>query len=155
MFVPAAAVGAGLVDLGVGSLLLAALAAYYGVPLTWGLLLLPLFVLLATLTALGAGVLVSALTVKYRDLRHALPFTLQFWMFASPVIYPASVVPEDWRWILLINPMAGLLEGFRAALTGQPLDWQRVGFSALFAAALLAVAFYVFRRLEDTFADVI
>jgi len=155
MFVPAAAVGAGLVDLGVGSLLLAALAAYYGVPLTWGLLLLPLFVLLATLLALGAGMLVSALTVKYRDLRHALPFALQFWMFASPVIYPSSVVPEGWGWILVVNPMAGLLEGFRAALAGQPLDWPRVGFSAAFAAVLLAVAFYVFRRLEDTFADVI
>jgi len=155
MFVPAAAVGAGLVDLGVGSLLLAALAVYYGVPLTWGLLLLPLFVLPATLLALGAGMLVSALTVKYRDLRHALPFALQFWMFASPVLYPASVVPENWRWILLINPMAGLLEGFRSSLVGQPLDWPRVGVSALFAAVLLAVAFYVFRRLEDTFADVI
>ena len=155
MFVPAAAVGAGLVDLGVGSILLAAIAAYYRVQVTWQLLLLPLFVALATALALGACMLVSALTVKYRDLRHALPFALQFWMFASPVIYPANVVPASWRWMLAVNPMAGVLEGFRASLTGQPLDWAGVGFSAAFAAALLALAFYVFRRLEDTFADVI
>ncbi|HLM55422.1 MAG TPA: ABC transporter permease [Pyrinomonadaceae bacterium] len=155
MFVPAAAVGAGLVDLGVGSILLALLAAYYRVEVTWQLLLLPVFVALATALALGAGMLVSALTVKYRDLRHALPFALQFWMFASPVLYPADIVPADWRWILVVNPMAGVLEGFRASLTGRPLDWAGIAFSAAFSAALLALAFYVFRRLEDTFADVL
>jgi lipopolysaccharide transport system permease protein len=99
--------------------------------------------------------LVSALTVKYRDLRHALPFVMQFWMFASPVIYPSSIVPDQWRWLLLINPMTGILEGFRAALTGQPFDWTMIVISAAVATTLLAVAFYVFRGLEDTFADLI
>ena len=143
-FIPAAAVGAGLVDLGVGALLLAALAIYYGVHVTWAVVLLPVFVLLA-----------AALTVKYRDLRHALPFLLQLWMFTSPVVYPAGVVPERWRWVLTLNPMTGILEGFRAALTGLDLDWRPAAVSAAVAAALLAVAFYVFRKLEDTFADVI
>ena len=155
VFMPAAAVGAGLVDLAIASLLLISLAIYYGVRPSWGALLLPLMVILAAMLALGTGMLVSALTVKYRDLRHALPFVMQFWMFASPVIYPSSIVPEQWRWLLLINPMTGILEGFRAALTGQPFDWTMIVISAAVATTLLAVAFYVFRGLEDTFADVI
>jgi lipopolysaccharide transport system permease protein len=155
VFIPAAAVGAGLVDLAIASLLLIALTIYYGVSPSWGGLLLPLFVLLAAMLALGTGLLVSALTVKYRDLRHALPFIMQFWMFASPVIYPTKIVPQQWRWILLVNPMTGILEGFRAALTGQAFDWTLVAVSAVAATALLAFAFYVFRGLEDTFADVI
>jgi lipopolysaccharide transport system permease protein len=154
-FIPAAAVAAGLVDMAVGSLLLVALAAYYRVHLTWDVLLLPAFVLLAAAMALGTGMLASALTVKYRDLRHVLPFFLQVWMFASPVIYPTGVVPPNWRWILAANPMTGVLEGFRAALAGLPFDWPHVAASAAFAVALLACAYYVFRRLEDTFADVI
>lgn len=155
VFMPAAAVGAGLVDLAIASLLLISLAIYYGVRPSWGALLLPLMVFLAATLALGTGMLVSALTVKYRDLRHALPFVMQFWMFASPVIYPSSIVPEQWRWLLLINPMTGILEGFRAALTGQPFDWTMIVISAVVAMTLLAFAFYVFRGLEDTFADVI
>jgi lipopolysaccharide transport system permease protein len=97
----------------------------------------------------------SALTVKYRDLCHTLPFLLQLWMFASPVIYPSDVVPARWRWALAANPMTGVLEGFRASLAGTPLDWRLVLVPALVAPALVAFAFYVFRRLEDTFADVI
>lgn len=155
VFIPAAAVGASLVDLGIASLILIALAIYYGITPSWGALLLPLIVLLAVMLALGTGMLVSALTVKYRDLRHALPFVMQFWMFASPVIYPTSIVPEQWRWILVINPMTGVLEGFRAAVTGQAFDWTMIAISAGAATTLLAVGFYVFRGLEDTFADVI
>jgi lipopolysaccharide transport system permease protein len=155
VFVPAASVGAGLVDLVIASLLLIALALYYGVNPSWRIAVLPLFVLIAAMLALGAGMLVSALTVKYRDLRHALPFIMQFWMFASPVIYPTSIVPEGWRWVLVINPMSGVLEGFRAALTGHSLDWTPVTVAAAMATALLAVAYYIFRGLEDTFADVI
>jgi lipopolysaccharide transport system permease protein len=154
-FIPAAAVVAGIVDLGVGSILLAVLAAYYGVHVTWGLLLLPVFVLLAAALALGVGLVSAALTVKYRDLRHALPVLLQFWMFASPVIYPPGVVPERWRPLLAANPMTGILEGFRASLAGLAFDWRLVAVPSVVAPALLAFAFYVFRRLEDTFADVI
>jgi lipopolysaccharide transport system permease protein len=155
MFIPSAAVAAGLADLAVASVLLVGLALYYGVAATWGLLAAPLFVLLAVLLALGAVLLVSALTVKYRDLKHALPFLIQLWLFASPVIYPASAVPARWRWLFMLNPLAGIVEGFRASLTGRAPDWQAAGLAAAVTAALLVAALYVFRRTEETFADVI
>jgi homopolymeric O-antigen transport system permease protein len=155
MFIPAASVGAGLVDLSVAFLLLVVLSFYYGVALTLNILLLPLFVLLMALLALGVGLLSAAVTVKYRDLRHALPFLIQLWMFASPVIYPTSIVPERWKWLVVINPAAGIIEGFRASLTGQPFDWVHVSISAVITLAVLVCAVYIFRRFEDTFADVV
>lgn len=155
IFIPVAAVAAGLVDLAIASLLLAGLAFYYGVTFTLSLLLLPVFIVMLTLLALGTGVIVSALTVKYRDLRHALPFVLQIWMLASPVIYPSSVVPARWYWILLVNPLAGILEGFRSTLLDEPINWRPVAVSAAITVVLLICAVYVFRRTEDTFADAI
>jgi lipopolysaccharide transport system permease protein len=155
LFIPAASVGAGLVDLGVAFLLLIALCVYYGTALTLSLLLVPFIILLMALLALGVGLLSAAMTVKYRDLRHALPFIIQLWMFASPVIYPASLVPAKWKWLLLINPVAGIIEGFRAALTGRPFDWLHLSVSAAITFALLVFSVYVFRRFEDTFADVV
>jgi lipopolysaccharide transport system permease protein len=154
-FIPAAAVGAGLVDLSVAAVPLLGLAAYYRVNVTWGLLLLPFFVLLAAMLALSVGMVASALTVRFRDLRHALPFLLQLWMFASPVLYPVRLVPSHWRWAFAANPVTGVLEGFRSALAGTPIDWQLVAVPAAAAPVLLCAAFYLFRRLEDTFADVI
>lgn len=155
MFVPAASVGAGLVDLAVAFLLLIVLCFYYGVGLTLNALLLPLFILLMALLALGVGLLSAAVTVKYRDLRHALPFVIQLWMFASPVIYPASIVPEKWKWMVLVNPAAGIIEGFRASLTGRPFDWMHVSISAAITLMLLVCSVYTFRRFEHTFADVV
>lgn len=155
MFIPAASVGAGLVDLAVAFLLLIVLVFYYGVTLTSDLLLLPLFILMMTLLALGVGLLSAALTVKYRDLRHALPFIIQLWMFASPVIYPASIVPEKWKWLLTINPVAGIIEGFRASLAGGAYNWKHLSISAVITLLLLVCSVYVFRRFEDTFADVV
>ena len=155
MFIPAASVGAGLVDLGVAFLLLIVMCFYYGVSLTLHILFLPLIILLMTLLALGVGLLSAALTVKYRDLRHALPFIIQLWMFASPVIYPVSVVPEKWKWLLTVNPVAGIIEGFRASLTGVPFNWFHLSLSAAITLALLVCSVYVFRRFEDTFADVV
>jgi len=155
MFVPAASVGAGLLDLSVAFLLLIALFLYYGVALTLHILLLPLFVLMMTLLALGVGLLSAALTVKYRDLRHVLPFIIQLWMFASPVIYPTSIVPERWKWLLMVNPVAGIIEGFRASLTGRGFDWLQLSISTAITLALLVCSMYVFRRFEDTFADVV
>jgi lipopolysaccharide transport system permease protein len=155
MFIPAAAVGAGLFDLCIAALLLFAFVFYYGIAPAWSWLLLPAFVALATVLSLGVGMVVAALTVKYRDLRHALPFVIQFLMFASPVIYPSGIVPERWRWILAANPLTGILEGFRAALVGQSIEWKLVAASAVVSTVLLALAVYVFRRAEDSFADVI
>jgi len=155
MFIPAASVGAGLVDLSVAFLLLIALCFYYGVALTLQILLLPVFVLMMALLALGVGLLAAAVTVKYRDLRHALPFIIQLWMFASPVIYPTSIVPPRWKWLVIINPVAGIIEGFRAAITGRPFAWVHISVSLVITLVVLAAAVYVFRRFEDTFADVV
>lgn len=155
MFIPAASVGAGLVDLAVAFLLLIVLCFYYRVPLTLNLLLLPLFVFLMALLALGVGLLSAAATVKYRDLRHALPFIIQLWMFASPVIYPMSIVPERWHWLVTINPIAGIIEGFRTCLTGGSFDWLQVSIAAAITAMLLVCSAYIFRRFEQTFADVV
>jgi lipopolysaccharide transport system permease protein len=155
MFIPAASVAAGVVDLLVAFLLLIVMVFYYGITLTSNLLLLPLFILMMTLLALGVGLLSAALTVKYRDLRHALPFIIQLWMFASPVIYPASIVPTGWKWLLTINPAAGIIEGFRASLAGDAFNWKQVGISAVITSVLVVCSVYVFRRFEDTFADVV
>jgi lipopolysaccharide transport system permease protein len=154
-FIPAAAVAAGLVDLGIASVILAGLVAYYRVAPGWGAALLPFFLALAVLLSLAVGMLVSATTVKYRDLRHALPFAMQFWMFATPVIYPSTVVPDGWRQVLALNPATGILEGFRASLTGGAIDWTLTITAAAETVLLLALSFYVFRRNEETFADVI
>ena len=155
MFIPAASVGAGLVDLAVAFLLLIVLCFYYHAPLTLNLLLLPVFVSLMALLALGVGLLSAAVTVKYRDLRHALPFIIQLWMFASPVIYPTSIVPERWHWLVTINPIAGIIEGFRACLTGGSFAWLQVSIAAAITATLLVCSAYIFRHFEHTFADVV
>ncbi len=155
MFIPAAAISAGLLDLAIASVVLLGLGLYYGIGLKSSMAILPVFIVLATLLALAVGLLASALTVRYRDLRHALPFLIQFWLFASPVIYPSAIVPEKWRWILLINPFAGIVEGFRAALVGAGFDWFAIAISAGVTLALLAVSIYFFRRAEDSFADLI
>ena len=155
MFIPAAAVAAGLVDLAITALVLLGLAAFYGVAPSPGAALIPFFVMLITLLGLSVGLLVSALTVKYRDLRHALPFVLQFWMFASPVIYPLGVINDRWKWVFVLNPLTGIIEGFRSSLTGASPDWPAVAVSAVVTALLLVASVYVFRRVEDTFADLI
>jgi lipopolysaccharide transport system permease protein len=155
MFIPAAAVAAGLVDLIVASVVLFLMAIYYGVAVTWSLLLLPVFVALTVLLALGVGLLASASTVRYRDLKHALPFLIQLWLFASPVIYSSSAVPARWRGVYFANPLAGIIDGFRSALTGRAFDWPAAGAAALITFALLVLSLYLFRRIEETFADVI
>ncbi|HEX9423627.1 MAG TPA: ABC transporter permease, partial [Pyrinomonadaceae bacterium] len=155
MFIPAASVAAGLVDLSVAFLLLIVLGFYYSVALTLNILVLPLFVAMMALLALGVGLLSASVTVKYRDLRHALPFIIQLWMFASPVIYPTSIVPQRWKWLVTLNPVAGIIEGFRASLTGHSFDWVHVSVSGVITLAVLLCSVYIFRRFEDTFADVV
>ena len=155
LIIPGAAVLAGLVDYAIAAVLLFVLLLYWRVPLTWHLLALVPLTLLATLLALAVGLGMSALNVKYRDVRHALPFLIQLWLFATPIIYPISLVPERWRWVTLLNPMAGIVEGHRAALLGRPFDLTLIAGSAAVTFVLLAVASIVFRRMEKSFADVI
>jgi lipopolysaccharide transport system permease protein len=158
ILIPAANIGAGLVDLSIASVLLVGLMIFYDFAPGWGLLMLPALVLLTVLLALGLGTWLAALTVKYRDVRHVLPFVLQVWFFLTPVIYPVSVVRERWprwSWLLYANPMTGVVEGVRAAVSGRAFDWGALSFSAAVTLAALAVSFYAFNRLEKSFADVI
>ncbi len=155
VIIPAAAVAAGLLDFVIAFLLLIPLLIYYRIPLRWSLLMLPLFTILATLLALGVGMLLSALNVKYRDVRYALPFLIQMWLFASPVIYPSSLIPEQWRWLSMLNPMTGIIEGFRTSMFGTTFDWMAILFSIVITLSLVVSSAYLFRRVEDSFADII
>lgn len=155
MIIPGAATLAALMDFCVGCGVLAVLMIWYGVPLHGTLMVLPLLIGLTTVLALGVGMFLAAITVQYRDVRYALPFLIQFWMFATPIIFPSRIVPERWHWALTINPMAGIIENFRAALFGRPIGWSSLALSAVTALAILAYAAYSFRRLERKFADLI
>jgi lipopolysaccharide transport system permease protein len=155
MIIPGAATLAALMDFVIGLGVLAVLMIWYQVPLQGTLIVLPLLVALTTILALGVGMFLAALTVQYRDVRYALPFLIQFWMFATPIIFPSRIVPEGWRWALTLNPMAGIIENFRAALFGRPIGWSSLAFSALAGALVLAYAAFSFRRFERKFADLI
>jgi lipopolysaccharide transport system permease protein len=155
LMIPIAAVLGGLMDFAVAFLILVVMMFYYGIHLTWAVVTLPLFLVLAIVTALAAGLWLSALNVKYRDVRHTIGFLLQFWLFATPVVYPSSLVPERWRVIFGINPMAGVIEGFRWALLGQSPPGPMLGVSVLAVAVLLAGGLVYFRKLEQQFADIV
>ncbi|HYY41820.1 MAG TPA: ABC transporter permease, partial [Pyrinomonadaceae bacterium] len=153
--VPAAAVAAGLVDFIIAFLTLAGLMLYYRVGLTAHILMLPVLVVLTTLFALGVGMWMSALNVKYRDIRFALPFLIQIWLFVSSVIMPSTTLPVKWRWLLALNPMSAIIEAYRAALFGWPFDWPMLGLAAGITLVVLVYSAYSFRRVEKTFADII
>lgn len=156
LVVPMAAVFAALVDLAIGFVLLLGLLMFFRAPAGPQLGMLPLFVVLAVATALGVGIWLSALDVQYRDVRYAIPFLIQIWLFATPVVYPSSLVPEPYRAILGLNPMAGVVEGFRWALLGNPHPpFGLLLVSALVVLLLLSSGILYFRRMERIFADVI
>jgi lipopolysaccharide transport system permease protein len=156
LVVPISSVLAGLVDFAIAFLVLLGLMAYYGIRPTAAIAVLPFFVILAIATALSVGLWLSVLNVQFRDVRYTIPFLTQFWMFATPVAYPSSLVPERWRPLFGLNPMAGVVEGFRWALLGKstspgPLLW--VSIAAVVALLIGGLAY--FRRMEKTFADVV
>jgi lipopolysaccharide transport system permease protein len=156
VIVPMAAVLAGLMDFAIAFVVLIGMMLFYGVVPGVALLTIPLFVLLAAGTALAVGLWLAALNVKYRDVRYAIPFLIQFWLFATPVAYPSSLIPEPWRTIYGLNPMAGVVEGFRWALLhteGGP--GPMLALSALTVVGLLTGGLYYFRRLEESFADLV
>jgi lipopolysaccharide transport system permease protein len=155
LIVPAAAMLAGLVDFVLAFLLLCGLMLYYQVSLTAQVLFLPVLILLTALFGLGVGTWMAALNVKYRDVRFALPFVIQLWLFVSSVILPSSSVPQKWRWILMFNPMSGIIEGYRSALFGLPFDWPAIGMAAVLTVLVLLYSFYSFGRVERSFADII
>jgi lipopolysaccharide transport system permease protein len=155
MIIPGAATLAALIDLVLGLGVLALLMIWYGLPPHATLAVLPLLIAVTTILALGVGMFLAALTVQFRDVRYALPFLIQFWMFATPIIFPSRIVPPRWQWALTLNPMSAIIENFRAALFGRAIAWSSLAGSAAIAIAILAYAAYSFRRFERKFADLI
>jgi len=155
LIVPLSGVVAGLVDFAVSFGVLLAMTVWFGRFPTWRALTLPVFLLLVAATALGVGLWLSALNVRYRDVGHLMPFVIQCWFFASPVIYPIAMIPERWRTLYSLNPMVGVVEGFRWALLGTDAPaFNVMAASALAVAALLVGGAFYFKRMERTFADV-
>ena len=156
LLLPLSAVLSGIVDFAIAFGFLLVLMFWYGIVPGWGIVFLPCFVLLTMLTVLSVSLWLSVINVRYRDVGQAIPFVIQIWMFASPVAYPVSVVPEKWRLLYNLNPMSGVIEGFRWALTGTenpplvPILWSAVIVGILFYGGIL-----FFKRMEETFADVV
>jgi lipopolysaccharide transport system permease protein len=155
LIVPGASVLAGTLDFGIAFSVLLGMMLYYGIAPSWGILLVPVLFLLTMGTALGVGTWLSALNVEYRDVRYVIPFMIQLWMFATPIVYPLSLVPERYRLLVALNPMAGIIEGYRAALLGRPFQWSALAMSAALCVLLLLAGVFYFRTVERTFADVI
>jgi len=155
LLVPTAALGAALVDMGIASVMLLIMMPIYGVAFHVTFFLFLPLVALTALTAAAFAIWTSALNVKYRDVRYALPFAIQILLFLTPVIYPVSFLPERWRWVLRLNPLSGIIEGFRSVIFGQTINCGALAISTVIAFALLVAATYIFRRMEDEFADVI
>jgi len=156
VLLPAGTALAGLVDLAIGSFLLVGLMLYYHVHTSWVLLLSPLVILITMLVTMGVSMVMAAANVRYRDVRYALPFLIQIWLFATPIIYPVSMIPERFRPILALNPCWGMVSAFRACVFPQlPFDFKLIGTSIGVAVLLFLGGAYYFYRAEKSFADVI
>lgn len=156
LIIPFASVIAGLVDFAIAFVVLVGIMLYYGIIPGWALITLPLFILLAIAAALSVGLWLSTLNVKYRDVRYTIPFLAQIWLFVTPVAYSSSLVPSKWQSVFAINPMAGVVEGFRWALLGKAApSGTMLIVSAAATAILLAGGLFYFARMEKTFPDII
>lgn len=156
LVIPISAIIPAVVDFLIAFVILFAMILYYHIAPTLNWVYLPGFFAIAAVTALGTGIWLSALSAEYRDMRHVIPFLITTWMYVSPVVYPSSMVPEEWRGLYALNPMVGAIEGFRWALLGKSgLDMQAVVVSSLMSLLLLITGAFYFRRMERRFADVI
>jgi len=156
IIIPGSASLAGLLDFFVAMVVLFVMMAYYDFVPGAEILLFPFLIGLTFLCAVGVGLWFSALNVQYRDIRYVIPFLIQLWMFVSPVIYPVSLVPQNYQWVLALNPMGGVIRAYRASLLGhQPVDWLLLGISTGIIIMIFTSGMYYFRRMEKTFADVI
>jgi lipopolysaccharide transport system permease protein len=155
LVIPIASVLPGLVDFAISFLVLIGMLIYYQIPLTVRILSLPLFLLLAVASALAVGIWLSALNVKYRDIRYVVPVMTLFWQYATPVAYSASLIPEKWRWLYGLNPMTGVVEGFRWALLGNGQVDDMLWISIVIIIILFISGLIYFKHTEATFADVI
>ena len=156
IIIPASAVLSGLVDFAIASVMLVAMMAYYGIHPGWGVVIWPLSVFFLILLALGSGMFLAAMNVTYRDVKYALPFGVQLLLFITPVIYPTSIIPERYRFLMALNPLTGIIESCRAALLPtRSVDWNLLGVSLLVTSLIFLLGFLYFRRVERTFADVV
>lgn len=156
LVLPLSKVFAGLIDFGIGFVILLGMMVWYGIAPTIGLLFLPLFLVVAMLASLGVGLWLTAINVKYRDVVFVVPFLVQFWMYASPVAYSVTIVPERWQWLYSLNPMVGVIEGFRWALLGKAPPNPEVMLVSLAGIVVLLVSgLFYFKHMERTFADII
>jgi len=156
LIVPISSTLSGLVDFIFAFVVLLVMMLYFNITPTWNIIFLPFFVLLALAAALGVGLWLAAINVQYRDVRYAVPFLIQIWMFSTPIVYPSTLLPEPWRTLYGINPMAGVVEGFRWALLGaNTAPGPMIIASSTVALAVLVGGAFYFRRLESTFADIV
>lgn len=156
IILPAAVALSNLVDFFIGSALFIGFMVYYEIPLGWSLFLWPSLVILLVLLSLSLGVFLAALNVKYRDFRYAIPFAIQLLLFATPIIYPVSMVPEKFRWLVALNPLSGLIEAFRYALVpSRAIDWELLWLSMGITAVLFVAGVAYFKRAEKVFADIV
>ena len=156
LVVPISAVLSGVMDFAIAFVMLLGMMLYYGITPTMAIVTLPAFILLALLTALGVGLWLSALNVQFRDVRYTINFMVQFWLLATPVAYPSSLIPEKWRVVYGLNPMAGVVEGFRWALLGKAApSGPMLIVSTVVVSTILVGGVYYFRRMEQLFADVV
>jgi len=155
LIMPISGILSPLVDFAVSISILVLMMAYYGFVPTINIVFLPVFILLALATSLGIGLWLSALNVKYRDFQYTVPFIIQLWMYASPVVYPASMIPESIRPLYGLNPMAGVIEGFRWALLGTEIPGSMIFVSVGVVAVLLVSGMFYFRRMEQYYADIV
>lgn len=155
LILPLASVLAGLVDFIIASVVLAGMMLYYGIVPGWEAMTLPLFALLALAAALAVGLWLSALNVRYRDVRHTIPFLAQFWLFITPVAYSSTLVPKEWQAVYALNPMVGVVDGFRWALLGKTPPGPMLLMSVLATALILIGGLLYFRRMEGSLADIV
>ena len=155
LIVPLSSVGACLVDFAISFVILVGLMFYYDIPPAFPILMVLPLIVMTVLAALGVGILLSSLNAAYRDFQHVVPFLLQIWMYVTPVIYPINILPPGWRWMLLLNPMTGLVDAWRSAILGRPFAWGHLAASAGVTALVFVFGLYYFRKVESRFADIV
>lgn len=154
--IPAASAMRGLVDFSIAAMFLLGMMVYYGFAPSWELALWPLLVIHLLMLALGMGMIFSALNVKYRDVQHMLPFLVQLWMFVTPIIYPTSMIPQRWRWLMALNPASGIIEAFRSSvIPDRAVDWPQLGISFGVTVGIFVGGALYFRCTANSFADIV
>lgn len=155
LIIPLASIGSWLIDFIIAAFILLLMMIYYDVGWSMNLLAVPLLVMAIIFLSLGVGTLLAAMNVAYRDFRYIIPFLIQFWMFATPVVYPISMVPAEWHWVMNVNPMSGIIEGFRSAFLDRPFVPESILTSVVISLCIFILGIVYFERVERRFADII